>query len=108
MEMDDRLAMIQDMLKKDPTDDFLNYALALEYYKVDQLNNAIETLEKLAEQSPDYLGTYYQLGQWYEELEAFEKAIAIYKAGKAVAEKQNDQKTLGELEEALMFIDDWE
>ena len=64
-----RLQHIQEMLKNEPEDSFLNYALALEYAKVDDVKKAIELIEKLLLQNENYLGAYYQLGKYYEQIE---------------------------------------
>lgn len=101
-----RLEMIENMLKKNPNDSFLNYAAALEHQKNGNLQQASEIIERLLAHDPDYLGAYYQLGKIYEELNQTEQAISTYRKGKAIARKQNDQKTIGELSEALMFLDE--
>jgi len=46
------------------------------------------------------------LGKLYEEQNQSDKAIVIFKKGRKVALEQNNQKTLGELTEALMLVDD--
>lgn len=94
------------MLESHPDDPFLHYAAALEHRKVKEYDKAQIILEQLITNQPEYLGSYYQLGKLYEESGASEKAIAIYKQGEIVARKQNDIKTLGELSEALMLIED--
>ncbi len=103
---EDRLPLIENMLKKNPTDSFLNYAAALEYRKLEMFDKAISALEHLLSFDTQYLGAYYQLGKLYEEAGKPEAAIVTYKKGKEVAKQQNDQKTIGELTEALMFLDE--
>tara|TARA_Y100000813_G_scaffold182315_1_gene151949 strand:- start:193 stop:525 length:333 start_codon:yes stop_codon:yes gene_type:complete len=103
---ENRLELIEDMLKKSPKDSFLNYAAALEYRKNGDDEKALHLMEKLLDRDPEYLGAYYQLGKLYEERNETEKAITTYRAGKEIAKKQNDQKTIGELTEALMFLDE--
>lgn len=102
----ERLKMIEEMLKSHPDDPFLHYAVALEHRKAKNYNKAQSVLEQLIQRTPEYLGSYYQLGKLYEESGATEKAIATYKQGEIVAREQNDIKTLGELSEALMILDD--
>lgn len=101
-----RLEMIEQMLKKDPTDDFLVYAAALENRKFGKVDKAIDLLTGLMKRSPDYLGTYYQLGKLLEETGREAEAIETYKAGIPIARAQNDLKASGELGEALMFLED--
>ena len=103
---DTRLELIENMLRKSPKDSFLNYAAALEHKKHGNNERALELMELLVRHDPDYLGVYYQLGKFYEELNEIKKAMQTYTAGKEVARKQNDQKTIGELTEALMFLDE--
>jgi predicted Zn-dependent protease len=106
MDASDRLTLISNMLKKEPEDSFLNYALAMEYLAVNDTGNAIRQLEALKKRDPDYLGTYYQLGKLYEGMEQNEKAIEAYKAGIEKAKQQNNNKAHGELNEALWLLED--
>ena len=101
----DRLSMIEDMLKQNPKDSFLQYAAALEYEKIADHPRAIERITVLLEQDPDYLGAYYKLGKLYEATGNETRAIEVYKQGRALASQKKDPKTLGELTEALMLLD---
>lgn len=101
-----RIELLLEMLDNTPDDTFLNYALALEYAKEERTQEAIKLLEKLIKRSKTYVPSYYQLGKLYEQTGNFENAIEIYKKGMAIAEEQKDFKTIGELEEALMIIED--
>ena len=101
-----RLQHIQEMLKNEPQDSFLNYALALEYAKADDVKKAIELIEELLLQNENYLGAYYQLGKYYEQIEQQQSAINTYKKGIVIAQLQKNKKTLGELNEALISLED--
>jgi tetratricopeptide (TPR) repeat protein len=101
-----RLDYILQMLKTEPNDSFLRYALSLEYAKSNEIKKAIETIEALLANDSDYLGAYYQLGKLYEQADNTPLAIETYKKGIAIAQKQNNRKTLGELNEALFLIED--
>lgn len=102
----DRIKLINEMLSSNESDPFLNYAAALEYNKIGNKEKAISLMVGIVNSSPEYLGTYYQLGKLYEEQNELRKAIDIFKKGRRVARTQKNQKTLGELSEALMLIDD--
>jgi lipopolysaccharide biosynthesis regulator YciM len=102
----DRLVLVVDMLKKNPKDVFLNYAAALEYLKVNETEKASKTFAKVIELDKNYVGAYYQLGKIYENNNELSKAIKIYQQGCEVAREQNDQRSLGELSEALMMLDE--
>jgi len=93
------------MLKSEPLDPFLNYALAMEYAAANDLKKAIEILEDVLLKDENYLAVYYQLGKYYEQIEELEKAISIYQRGIVVARLQKNNKTLGELNEALSNIE---
>lgn len=100
--------MIENMLETNPKDSFLHYAAALEHQKNGDMNGAIKIIQKIIKINPDYLASYYQLGKMLEQKGKTDEAISIYKAGKSVAKKQSDMKTLGELSEALMLLDVFE
>lgn len=101
-----RLSQIQEMLKNEPNDSFLNYALALEYGKLENVKKAIELIEALLVRDEEYLGAYYQLGKYYEQIENPEMAISTYKKGVSLAQKKKNNKALGELNEALWMLED--
>jgi tetratricopeptide (TPR) repeat protein len=106
--MQDRLKMIETMLETNPKDSFLHYAAALEHQKNGDVASAIKIIQKIIKNDPEYLASYYQLGKMLEEKGKAAEAVEVYKAGKSVARKQNDMKTLGELGEALMLLDVYE
>ena len=99
-----RLQYIQEMLKNEPKDSFLNYALALEYAKINEIKKAIEIIEELLVKDRNYIGAYYELGKYYEQIEQRQAAIGIYKKGIEIAQEQNNKKTLRELNEALLML----
>jgi len=101
----ERLQHIQEMLKSEPDDSFLNYALALEYAKTNDLKKAIELIEKLLAQNENYIGGYYQLGKFYEQTKQQLSAINTYKKGIVIAQLQNNKKTFRELNEALIMLE---
>jgi len=104
----DRLKMIEDMLSKNPTDTFLNYAAALECKKFGKVERAQKLLENIKSIDAKYLAVYYQLGKIYEDHGDREKAIDIYKEGIKIAKELDDGRTQGELAEALLMLDeDW-
>lgn len=101
-----RIEQLLEMLKGDPDDSFLNYALALEFAKQGNIDTAIDLVEKIIARDENYLGAYYQLGKFYEQSLQVEKAIESYQKGIEIAKKQNNRKALGELNEALLMLED--
>ena len=96
-----RRKQLEELLKEDSNDAFLQYGLALEDAKEGEVLGAASRLEKLLKDQPEYLGAYYQLGQWYEQLSEIEKAKAIYELGIVLAKKLGNKKTEGEMRTAL-------
>ncbi len=104
--MTTRLQHLQEMLKNEPNDSFLNYALALEYEKANEIEKAIALIESLLLHDENYLGAYYQLGKYYEQTNQQGKAISTYKKGIVIAQQQKNRKTVSELNEALQLLED--
>lgn len=100
-----RIEQIQQLLSEDPSDAFLNYALALEIAKEGKIEAAISIIEKLLESQPDYLGAYYQLAKWYEEKNEIEKAKVLFERGCILAEAKKDHRSYREMKEALLNLD---
>jgi Tfp pilus assembly protein PilF len=98
-----RIEKIKEMLKDSPKDGFLRHALALEYIKIDQKNEALDLFVNLLADDPAYLGSYYHLGKLYESLGEPSKAGATYAEGIALARKKGDKHSLSEL---MMAADD--
>jgi tetratricopeptide (TPR) repeat protein len=104
----ERLHMMLKMQESQPDDSFLAYAISLEYRALGDHHKAASMLAALIKKDPDYLPSYYQLGKIQEEHGQLADAIETYKAGKKLARRTNDMKTLGELNEALMMLDVYE
>lgn len=92
------------MLLKEPDDAFLNYALALELVKNNEIQKAILILEEVLKKDEHYLAGYYQLGKLYEQTRQKEKAMDTYGKGSQIAKQQKNTKTLNELNEALVSL----
>jgi tetratricopeptide (TPR) repeat protein len=105
-----RLQKLLDFLKNEPNDEFLQYALATEYLRLNDTEKALQYYEALATNHPDYVGTYYHLGKLYEALDRKPDAIKTYETGMLVAQKKRDNHAFAELkavyQEATGFDDD--
>jgi tetratricopeptide (TPR) repeat protein len=99
-----RIETLKEFLANDPSDDFSEYALALEYEKDGARTEAILHLEKILERNPSYLAAYYQAGRMYEAEKNLTKAGSIYEKGIEVARSQGNMKTLNELRTALEMM----
>jgi Tfp pilus assembly protein PilF len=101
--------LLQNLLvfyEEDPNDPFNIYALALEYMKMDN-GQAEKYFNKLLEEHPDYLATYYPAAAFFAELDRIEKAELIYQQGIDLALLNNNTKTHQELLRAYRsFLDE--
>jgi tetratricopeptide (TPR) repeat protein len=102
----ERFRKLEAMLAQKPDDAFLRYALALEHKAEGRLTEAAEALESLRQLHPQYLPTYYQLGNLRAALGQLEQAIAIFQQGETLAQQQGEQKTCHELEAAREDAED--
>ena len=92
-----RIDRIREMLTENPTDSFLQHALALEYIKSGDDEQASSIFEELLNREPGYVGSYYHLAKLLERLGETDKAIVVYKQGMEEAMKAGDNHAFGEL-----------
>jgi Tfp pilus assembly protein PilF len=96
-----RIEILQGFLTQDPEDSFSRYALALEYVKLGQTDDARREFETVRDTDPSYVATYFQLAQLYRNLGLRHEAEKTYRTGITVASKAGDAHTQSELEGAL-------
>ncbi|MFM2206190.1 MAG: hypothetical protein RL213_165 [Bacteroidota bacterium] len=101
-----RTAQLHELIKEDPDDPFLQYALGLEYLKMSDLEAARTLFRQIIERFPDYLATYYQLGKVLERLKSPQNALSAYQAGIQVAVQQQNMHALAELRTAFELLQD--
>jgi Tfp pilus assembly protein PilF len=93
----DRINKLKEFLKADPTDSFVQHALALEYIKQGDDGEARRLFETILEREPAYVGTYYHLAKLLERTRDNDGAIKVYEKGMEEAKKLGDNKAYGEL-----------
>ena len=96
----DRIAKLRELLQGNPSDSFLQHALALEYIKLDDDEMARKLFEELLEKDPSYVGSYYHLGKLFERRNDTEKAIKWYEKGMKEAKAAGENHTWNELKGA--------
>jgi tetratricopeptide (TPR) repeat protein len=94
------------MLEQEPGDIFLNYALAMEWLGEGSYGKAEQQFLRTLSLKPDHLACFYQLGQTAEKLNKEKEALEYYKQGAELAKKQNNNKALNELNEAIWMLED--
>ncbi len=105
--MSDRLKQLQAFLEGSPDDSFILFAIAKEYEKMKEMDQALDQYLLLKSKDSDYVGLYYHLGKLYEVKEDLDAAVMTYKEGMDVAKKQGDKHALSELAGAkLNLVDD--
>lgn len=104
--MNQRLEKLKEMERQKPDDAFIKFAIAQEYVHTHNDEKAVIYFELLLEAFPEYVPTYYQYGKLYERINDFAAAANVYKKGITVAKAANELKTVGELNEALMLVED--
>jgi len=96
--MMNRITQIEAFLKDSPGDCFLTHALALEYAKAGNNEKARQLFEENLNRSPEYIATYYHLGQLLEKMGFPESAMALYLKGIEQAERVGDLHSRNELQ----------
>jgi Tfp pilus assembly protein PilF len=96
-----RIEILKGFLNENANDSFSRYALALEYVKLGQNSDAVREFETVKKSDPDYVATYFQLGQLYQKIGETHEAEKTFRTGITVASKIGDDHTRSELEGAL-------
>lgn len=102
----ERIAKLKDFLKNNPSDSFLQHALALEYIKTGDDMEARKLFEEILNREPGYIGSYYHLGKLLERNDEIDAAAKWYEKGMEEAKKAGENHALGELRgayEELIF-----
>ncbi len=102
----DRIQKLNEFLKLTPNDSFLKHALGLEYQKIGQEEEALRWFESVIANDPSYVGTYYQLGKYWERKGEQNKAIDYYRRGLKAAQAVGDRHAQNELRTALEELED--
>ena len=103
--MKTRREMLEEFIAQDPADSFSRYALALELEKEGRVLEAIPQLQEVIARDPSYVAAYYHLGRMLAHAGQIEDARAIYRRGLDAAQAASDQKTRGEIQEALDMLE---
>jgi tetratricopeptide (TPR) repeat protein len=107
MDREKRINQLRDLLKAEPNDLFLNYALGIEFIHIPgALAQAEEQFNKVLGLDPDYIAVYYQLGKLKEMTGNNAEAIAYFKSGLEIARNKKDNKAVNEFGEAIFLLED--
>jgi Tfp pilus assembly protein PilF len=95
-----RIEKLREMLRTSPNDSFLNHALALEYIKLGDDQQAGILFEALLANEPGYVGSYYHIAKLKERNGETEAAIFWYEKGMEITLLAGDKHAYGELRSA--------
>jgi tetratricopeptide (TPR) repeat protein len=104
--MNSRIEQLLEFIEEDSNDVFSRYALALEYWNLNQLEEAKSSFYKVLDIDKDYLAVYYHLGKTLQASNEIDEALSIFNEGIEVAQKQNKLKTKAELLTAIDELED--
>ena len=96
----DRIAKLRELLQVNPSDSFLQHALALEYIKLGNDESAQHLFEELLKKDPNYVGSYYHLGKVFERRNDTTEAIKWYEKGMKAAKEAGENHAWNELKAA--------
>jgi Tfp pilus assembly protein PilF len=103
----ERIEKLFELLKTEPNDIFLNYALGIEYIaNPESYSLAEEQFKKVLLLNPEYIAVYYQLGKLFEAQAKNVEALEYYKIGLTKAREQKNNKAINEFGEAVFMLED--
>jgi len=95
--MTNRINRLHSFLEQNPNDEFSIYALALEYKKLNQIDESIRMFTQCIQINNSNLASYYQLCEIYASNNQIDLFKHYVEKAKNIATEQNDIKTLNEL-----------
>jgi len=101
----ERIALLEEYVRQDPQDPFNHYALALEYLHAHP-SEALGRLQKVIEQFPHYLPSYYPCAELTAMLGSAAAALTVAESGMTKALQAGDRKTASELRTLAESIQD--
>lgn len=96
----DRIKRLQEFLRTNPNDSFVQHALALEYVKLGDEEKARALFENILAVDEGYIGSYYHLAKLLERTRQTEAAVAVYQKGMQKAKEAGDNHAYSELRSA--------
>ncbi len=100
----DRIIQLKEFLKASPDDSFVQHALALEYIKGGDDEEAKKLFENILNRDELYIGTYYHLAKLHERNNNTADAIVVYEKGMIKAREVKDLHAYNELKAAYEYL----
>lgn len=89
------------MLADEPQDQFLRYALAMEYEKEGEHERSLEFLRGLMADEPPHVPSYFMAGQHLTKQDRIAEARDVLRTGIEHARQQGNAHAAGEMSEFL-------
>lgn len=99
-----RLDQLRKMLAGDPEDPFLNFALAMEYSKSAQQDEALAQFNRVIELDRKYVPAYFQKANLLVASNKHAEAKAVFVEALAVADETGDKHAAAEIRDALALL----
>ncbi|MEO6189631.1 MAG: tetratricopeptide repeat protein [Saprospiraceae bacterium] len=100
-----RKFQLEQMLKDEPNNSFLLFAMAKEYESEMNYLEAIQSLESLRTKDPNYTGLYYHLSAIYRKNNQITEAKSILDTGIEICTKLNAHHDLSELKSSKINLE---
>jgi tetratricopeptide (TPR) repeat protein len=99
-----RIEFLSALLKDNPEDSFVLFALGKEHQNAGEPLQALHYFEKLVVADPNYTGLYFHLTKLYYELGQIENAARIASKGIQITRAQGDQHAYSELSGLILEL----
>ncbi|MBL8890685.1 MAG: hypothetical protein JNL67_11970 [Planctomycetaceae bacterium] len=99
-----RREQIEALLKDEPRDTFLRYALAMEHVADRNVGLALEVFAELRADSPPYVPAFFMAGQQLAKAGRIEEARSVLRDGIHQARIQGDGHAAGEMSQFLASL----
>jgi predicted Zn-dependent protease len=101
----DRVAMLKEMLERNPKDAFARYGLAMEYSNSDQVDDALREFSLLLQEHPEYTAGYFMAAQALARVDRIAEARQMLVNGIACAERTGNQHARSEMQAMLQELE---
>ncbi len=101
----DRVAWLNEILSRNPSDAFARYGLAMEYSKAGEVERALEEFSKLLTAQPDYTAGYFMAAQTLAKADRLAEARTMLTDGIASAKRTGNEHAQSEMEGMLAELD---
>ncbi|GIV27383.1 MAG: hypothetical protein KatS3mg027_1197 [Bacteroidia bacterium] len=100
-----RIQQLLELIKEEPDDPFLHYAIGLEYLAEKNFQQAQQSFEKCLSLDSQYIPAYYQLGILLYNLNHKDKSLNYLKKGLEIAKNKKQLKDIAEFQSTITNIE---